>query len=659
MASDDLLTDYTAITAGDVTGITDTAIQQSDSLVAGVIGVANDRTYANTMQPLDDLTIIMNEADGRGVFMARVHPEIEVRKAAVASEEVMAKWGNDLVMRSDLAAAIKEYADTENAASLSGLEERNLDFWLRDLRRAGHDLEEADRDKLHTLRQRLIEVQVAYRSNLDEWDDGIDMTRDDLAGLRESYIERLAPGSEAGTYRVSMAYPDYIPFVEEAERRDLRQRLQFKFWNRAEEANMPLIEQGIELRRQIALLLGYNTWTEYSMEVKMADPASVDDLYDSIVPGLTVRGTGELATLQDLATDDIGGAPIQPWDWAYYHTEQRKRDYGIDQNEVADYFPLDGVIEGMFDITGEVFGLEYRRREDARAWHEDVELYEIYDPGGDEPIASFYFDLFPRDGKYGHAACFDIMGRARRRDGSVRTPVAAVVANFTKPGPDSPSLLKHDEALTLFHEFGHVLHFCLTEVDHPRFAGYDTEWDFVEAPSQIMENWMWEPEVLGRVARHYQTGEQIPDDLVKRMVDARNQNEGLTTLRQVYLGKFDLALHAGTENPDINQIYREAFAYSLLPFHEGTHFASSFGHLMGGYDAGYYGYQWAKVYGDDMFSVFAKEGILSPEVGKRYRQEVLAMGYSRDAIEHLRAFLGREPSADAYLEHLGLHSDSS
>jgi Zn-dependent oligopeptidase len=165
---------------------------------------------------------------------------------------------------------------------------------------------------------------------------------------------------------------------------------------------------------------------------------------------------------------------------------------------------------------------------------------------------------------------------------------------------------------------------------------------------------MWEPEVLGRLARHYETGERIPDDLVKRMVQARDQNEGLTTLRQVYLGKFDLALHAGTEDLDVDRAYREAFAYSLLPFHEGTHFAACFGHLMGGYDAGYYGYQWARVYGDDMFSVFAEEGVLSPEVGRRYRDEVLARGYSRDAIDHLRAFLRREPSADAYLEHLGL-----
>ena len=239
-------------------------------------------------------------------------------------------------------------------------------------------------------------------------------------------------------------------------------------------------------------------------------------------------------------------------------------------------------------------------------------------------------------------------------DGAYRKPAAAIVANFTKPTATSPSLLKHSEALTLFHEFGHVLHFCLTEVDHPRFAGFDAEWDFVEAPSQIMENWMWEPDVLQRFARHHETGAPIPDDLVHRLVAARDQNVGLETLRQVFLGRLDLDLHAGSGPVDVDAAYRKSFEFSLLPFHEGTHFPASFGHLMGGYDAGYYGYQWAKVYGDDMFSEFAAAGVLSPDVGARYRREILATGGSRDAIDHLRAFLGREPSSDAYLERLGL-----
>ena len=649
-----MLHDYTSVTADGVTDITEAAITGAESLLDGVVHIDGGRTYKNTMAPLDAVAVLISDASGEGSFMAKVHPDADVRAAGVAAGERTSKWAADLMMRPDLAAAVRAYAATEDAAALEGLEARNLEFWLRDLRRAGHDLAESDQARLRELRQRLIELQVAFNSNLNEWDDAIDMTREDLVGLPETYIERLESGETEGTYRVSMDYPDYIPFIEEAQSRDLRRQMQFKFWNRASEANTPLMAEAVALRNEIAFLLGYETWAEYAMEVKMADPDAVDALYASIIPGLTTRATRELAVLQKRADTDLNGDSMRSWDWMYYHTQQKRQEFGIDQSEVAEYFPLEAVVEGMFEITGEVFGLEYREVAETHAWQQDVKLYEIRNRGGDQPIAYFYADLFPRDGKFGHAACFSITGGMRTEDGGYRTPVSAVVANFTKPGPGSPSLLKHDEALTLFHEFGHVLHFSLTTVDHPRFAGYDTEWDFVEAPSQIMEHWMWQPEVLQRFARHYETAEIIPTDLVERLVAARDQNIGLSTLRQVFFGKFDLAIHTGPSDIDLDEATREAFALTLMPYHEDTHFAASFGHLMSGYDAGYYGYQWAKVYGDDMFSVFLNEGILSPEVGARYRDEVLARGYSRDAIEHLRAFLGREPSPAAYLENLGL-----
>jgi Zn-dependent oligopeptidase len=392
------------------------------------------------------------------------------------------------------------------------------------------------------------------------------------------------------------------------------------------------------------------------MEVKMAKhPKAVADFYGSIVPGLEEKAHQELAVLHGLLEQDHPGATFHSWDLSFYHTQQKRTEFGVDANEVAAYFPLERVFKGMFEITGEVFGLEYRQVEHASAWHPDVTLYEIRDRGSDEVRASFYADLFPREGKYSHAAAFPLVYGKRNDDGSYRTPVAAIVANFTKPTATRPSLLQHREALTLFHEFGHILHFCLTTVDLLRFSGYDTEWDFVEAPSQIMEHWMWQPEVLQRFARHYDTNEPIPADLVERLVAARDLNVGLNTLRQVFLGKLDLMLHDASADKNVDALTRRAYEHTLLPFHEDTHFAAGFGHLMGGYDAGYYGYLWSQVYGDDMFSVFQDEGVLSPDVGTRYRTEVLAVGGSRDAIDHLRAFLGRDPSSDAFLRNLGLH----
>lgn len=658
-----MLYDYTATTADGIAAIAESAIADADKLVATAIAAPAPRTWRDTIAPLEAAGTIMGDAYGRSPFMARVHPDQAVRERAAMVEERIAKWGTDLIFRPDLFAAVRQYAETDEAQTLEGNRARLVEFWLRDFRRAGHELSAADQAELQRLQQRLIELQVEYSRNLDEWEDSIEVSRADLTGLPDQYIDGLKPGNSPDTYNVGMAYPDYIPFIEQSDRRDLRKALQFKFWNRAAEENTPLLAEAVELRRAMAALFGLETWAHFAMEIKMAkSPEAVAAFYDSLVPQLSRKAAEDIATMTDLLREDaaaedesLGGDSLQSWDSAYYTTQLRKREYGIDQNEVAQYFPLNQVVDGMFEITGEVFGLEYRRIDDTKAWHSDVYLYAICNSGDPEPIAYFYADLFPREGKFGHAAAFPLISGQLLDDGSYRKPVAAIVANFTKPTDTTPSLLKHDEALTLFHEFGHILHFCLTTVDIMRFAGFDTEWDFVEAPSQIMEHWMWQPEVLQRFARHHETGESIPVDLVSRLVAARDLNVGLSTIRQVFLGTFDLNLHGVTEPMDIEQANREAYALTGFPFYEGTHFGASFGHLMGGYDAGYYGYLWSKVYGDDMFSVFAREGVLSPEVGRRYRDEVLAMGHSRDAIDHLRAFLGREPSSEAFLADLGLN----
>ena len=274
------------------------------------------------------------------------------------------------------------------------------------------------------------------------------------------------------------------------------------------------------IRLEIARLLGYPTWAHYAMEVKMAErPETVEEFYDSVVPGLTSKADAELAVLTELHQRDHPGGRVEPWDWNFLDDVQRRLDHGIDQNEVAAYFPLEAVVKGMFDLTAEVFGLEYRTWTRRRRGTRTSPSTRSSTAKRGAPSPSFYADLFPREGKYGHAAAFSIRyGMAPRR---LPDPVAAIVANLTKPTATAPSLLKHSEVLTLFHEFGHILHFCLTTVSEARFSGYDTEWDFVEAPSQIMENWTWEPEVLRRFARHHETGEPIPADLVGRLVAVR------------------------------------------------------------------------------------------------------------------------------------------
>jgi Zn-dependent oligopeptidase len=463
----------------------------------------------------------------------------------------------------------------------------------------------------------------------------------------------LKQGATPNTVKVTLAYPDYSPFMEQAANRSNRRKLQNKFYNQAVSENTPLLAEAISIRARVADMLGYRTWADYQMELKMAEPDAVADFYDSVLPGLTAKAIVEREALEALLQIDHPDEPLSVWDWVYYDTQQARTDFGVDQNDVAEYFPLESVIEGMFGITGEVFGISYEAIE-ADTWHEDVRSYRITDSDSSEPIATFHLDLHPRDGKYTHAACFSLQKGCRLPDGSYRNPVAAVLANFTTPTDASPSLLKHDEVVTLFHEFGHVLHFCLTEVELGRFAGFDTEWDFVEAPSQIMENWTWDGDVLRRFAAHHDTGEPIPGALVAGLTAIRDHNIGLKLLRQAYYGNLDLQFHTSGPEPDLHAIDRQLHAITQLEIHDDTFFAASFGHLMGGYDAGYYGYLWSMVYGDDMFSVFEAEGVLSPEIGRRYRKEILASGASRDAIDHLRAFLGREPSTDAFLSKIGL-----
>ena len=648
------LHDYSTIDPDHVTQVTDAALSTADEHVAAATEAGSAPTFDATLGRLEEVTRIVSDAYGQGAFMARVHPDADVRNAGIAAEERLTKWRSDLVFNRGLYETVSVFGTTESAAALTGTKRRLLEHWQRDFRRAGHDLDDATRARLQELKNRLIELEVAFGKNLDEWADAIEVQRDELDGLPEAYIEGLKT-TEGGGYRISLDYPDYLPFMQQASNRTLRQQLQYKFWNKASEENMSLLEEAVALRREIAGMLGYATWADYQMEVKMAEkPANVAAFYDSVIPGLTKKAQPELDTLTELHRTLGYDDAVQSWDWSFLHTLQKKNDFGVDQNEVAQFFSLDEVISGMFEITGETFGLTYQELDNSGAWHSDVKLFEISDTPSSKPIAYFYADLFPRKAKYGHAAAFPLVYGMRLNDGSYRRPVAAIVANFTKPTETTPSLLKHSEALTLFHEFGHILHFCLTTVDLVSFSGFDTEWDFVEAPSQIMENWMWEPEILQRFATHHATGDPIPVELVSKLVAARDLNIGLHTMRQVFLGHVDLFMHGADRGEDIDTITRTAHEHTLLPFHEGTHFAATFGHLMGGYDAGYYGYLWSAVYGDDMFSAFEVEGLTDTGVGKRYRDEVLASGGSRDAIDHLRAFLGREPNSEAFLRRLGI-----
>jgi thimet oligopeptidase len=646
--------DYTQVTASGIGETLEAALAEADAIVSGVVDPSTAPTYDNILRPLDEVEDRLSQVFGTTAFMGYVHPEKEVRDAGNAAEERLQKWGVELVFRPDLYQAVKRFAATEEAGKLEGEQRRYLEFVLRDLRRAGHELEDSVREEVKRLTERLVEIGVLFQRNIDEHQDSITLGPGDLDGLSANYLEGLEAGDDAGTYKVGMSYPDVIPFMENSSRRDLRNDLLRRFNSRAVDVNRPLLEEAVNHRQRIAELFGQPSWAHHQLEEKMAkNPEAVGRFYASLLPGLSELGQSEKGKLAEMLVADGQDGEIQSYDFRYYDTQLRKRDYGVDPMEVAAYFPLQSVIDGMLDLTGEVFGVRYRPI-DLPKWHPDVLSYAIDDEESGTEIARFYMDLFPREGKFSHAAAFPLINGRKLADGTYQKPLAAIVANFTKPGPARPSLLQHQEVETFFHEFGHILHQTLTEAEMTRFAGSSTEGDFVEAPSQIMENWTWEPEILARFARHYETGEPIPALLVSQLTAAKNLNLALLTLRQAQFGLLDMWLH--DENParDLDEIHLRSTGVGLFPYHEGTFYPASFGHLLGGYDAGYYGYLWSEVYGDDMWSRFATEGLRSREVGADYRREVLARGGSRDGIEHLRAFLGREPNDEAFLRKLGM-----
>ena len=650
--------DYSAVGPGSVTGAADEAIDRCRTLAAQAAGVSGPRTFANTMAPLEEAGRLLAIAYGKGPFLGQVSPDEETRRAARQAEERLGKWSLEMISRRDLFRAVSEYAATEEAAGLEGERARVLEHARRDFRMAGHELSDEDREEVRRKRSRLVEIGVAFAANLAEYDDALQVTASDLEGLPSDYVDRLAAGDSPGSYRITMDYPDVIPFMENSPRRDLREALSFKFGNRARESNTPLLEEALRLRAEIADRFGAPSWAHHAMREKMAArPEAVEEFYGSLLGPLTEAGRRERKKMEALLADQGHNPPVSPWDRAWCHTRQLKREYGVDPLQAAAYFPLQAVVEGLFEITQTVFGLRYRLLPEAPVWHPEVRAWEMTDAADGRLLAHFYMDLHPRPGKFGHAAVFPLIPCARDRDGVRRRPACAIVANFTRPSPDRPSLLLHDEVVTLFHEFGHVLHMSLAETDYARFASANTEPDFVEAPSQIMENWCWEPSVLGSFARHYQTGRPIPGELVERLAAVKNLNAGLHNLRQIMLGQIDLDLHAAPPLADCVDLLRRRASTSLLPFQEGTFFLASFGHLLGGYDAGYYGYLWSQVFGHDMFSRFAAEGVLSAKVGMEYRRKVLEPGGSRDAGLMLRDFLGRPPGQEAFLRNLGLRGE--
>lgn len=650
------LVDFESLTPEEIAAACQRAMDGCDRIIADVVGnSAGSRTFANSMLPLEEASDLVAAASGQHAFMAYVTADDALRAAAREWDEKLDKYMVALSFREDLYQAIKEFAATDEAKNLAGEEKRWLEFELRDYRRNGFDLPAAERARVRELFDRLVELDVQFRKNIDEYEDFIVVSREQLSAMPEAWIESLGTVEEGGEtrYKVSLDYPEIQPFMANCPDGELRRQLFGKDQRKGGEENVRILEDAIKVRHEIATMLGYDSWAAYRTETRMAKTREAVSTFLRDLRGkVTLKAGEDLQQMRDLAKDR-GVETVNIWDWRYYHNELLKTKYAVDDFEVAKYFPLDAVLEGLFGVYQHILGVKFTEAPGAPRWHPDVLAYDISEAAGGAPFARFYMDLFPRPNKYGHAAAFTLRRGRRLPDGSYQHPVSSIVANFTKPSSTQPSLLRHSEVDTFFHEFGHIMHQTLTRAERGRFSGTQTERDFVEAPSQMLEHWCWEPDVLSSFARHYETGERLPQTLIDSMIAAKQLDSGIMTLRQLFFATLDLAYHSPEFDGDTTAMLEALHGITGFPYTPSTHFQSGFGHLFG-YDAGYYGYLWSQVFGDDMYTKFEATSPMDTDTGLHYRRTILERGGTVDGDQLVRDFLGREPNSEAFLRGLGL-----
>lgn len=615
-----------------------------------------ERTFENTIMGYERAFDNYGNALGMSGFLSYVSTDKKFRDAANDLQMQISQYMVDVATRRDVYKAIREYTDTN--PRLDPVQAKLVKEMLIGFKNSGMDLNDADLEKFKALNKEKAEYIIKFDKNIQEYKDPLAVTQEQLRGLGEDYIQKLSK-TDDGKYLVTLDYPDYVPFMQNADDEQARKELEFKFNRRGGQENVELLEKTLTLRREIARLLGYKNHAELRLEDRMAKtPKTVMSFLKDLQKKLKPLGKKEDKEMIAYKNSKTGknSRTLYSWESGYWSNKFRKENLELDSEKIKEYFPSQVVIDGMLDLFGGVFGITFEPV-DIPVWHPDVKAFKIKDKASGELVAYFYMDLYPREGKYKHAACFGLVEGEEKQDGTYQIPFVAIVANLNKPSGDTPSLLKHSEVETLFHEFGHVLHNALTKAKYSAFSGTSVSWDFVEAPSQMLERWAWDPQVLKKISKHYKTGESLPDDLIKRMIAAKNFGAGGMYLRQDFFAQYDMSLHTADTTPDTTKLYFELTKKIRgLPLTKGTIPQASFGHIMGGYDAGYYGYLWSEVIAEDFFGEFKKKGIFNPETGLKFRREILEKGGTLDEEKMVENFLGRPADNKPFLKSIGLEN---
>ena len=644
---------------GDITEATNAVIIDADEILKQIIDLANDaRTFDNTMVRIDDIFNIIEKVWSPGYLMGSTHPNQKIREEGLESSRKIQKYVTDLSLNEDLYNAVSSFSNSKESQNLSGYKKKFLNDTLLDYKRRGFGLSKEKRDMVKGILNKLSDLGIEFSKNISDFQDTLFVMEDEINGLPENY--KMERKMIDGTFAIDMSYPSYVPFMDFSISDEAREKLRYKFENRAATINLDVLNNIIRKRRELGSVLGYSTYAEYRTEDRMAkNPNNVwefeNDLRDKVHPKAE-QDIKEMLKMKAKTTGE-NETTIYSWEAGYYENLILKDNFQLDQEEVRQYFEFNNVTNGLFTVYQELFNITFRKINNPSVWHEDVLMYEVFDNDSKELIGRFYLDMFPRANKYGHAAAFSVTIGKMTKSGYTK-PATALVCNFPKPTEYLPSLLTHDNVETYFHEFGHLVHGVLTLSPLMYYAGTAVARDFVEAPSQMLENWVWEKESLALFAKHYKTNEVIPDELLDKMFAAKNVNSGTKALQQIYYGVLDFTLHSDFD-PDGDKTTTDIVAslqneITLYPYQEGTHKEASFGHL-NGYGAAYYGYKWSEVYAQDMFSIFEEKGVMNKEQGMRYIKIILEKGGTEDPLALVKEFLGREPNSNAFLRSMGLN----
>jgi len=619
--------------------------------------------FTNTFIALDDVNFHIGLASDRLGLIEQTSTNAAVRDAATDAIKSLSEWAVGLDYRDDVYQALKTFADTK--PNLAGEEKKLLDDTLRDYRRAGLDLPKDQRDAVEKLRKELTALETDFENNVTKAHAELKFTKAELAGVPEDFLSQqgIKTGADEYTLKANITF-HYIMVEDNAKLEATRRTMMTAQCNLARAANIPLLQKILVRRDELAHQLGYASYADYATETRMVKNAQTAiDFLQNLKTGLQPKYDAELKEFRDLKIAETGdtNAIINAWDWRYYANQLKKTKYNVDAEQLRVYFPYQNVLDGMFKIYQRIFGLKFARVEAPYKWIGDLQLYTVTDAKTGEPMGLFYLDMFPRDGKYNHFAQFGIIEGKRLPDGKYQRPVCCLVCNFPPPQPDKPSLLSHDEVETIFHEFGHAMHTILTRAKYSRFAGTSVPQDFVEAPSQMLENWPWDKKVLDSFAADYRDPKKkIPQEILSQLKTARFATYATYYRRQLSFGLMDLTLHTqihATNADDLVPLSNKILSDVSFPVPPDTAFVAYFGHIIG-YGAGYYGYAWADAIAADMATVFEQspDGFFDKTTGMRMRNEIYAVGDSRDINISIEKFLGRPRSLNPFLKRIGVET---